>query len=110
MFFLALAITLQEKTQISPHFEGFKTCFRNKMREFCSVEGMVSLRWFKNYFLQHPNPFLARNVLMTLKQAERAMRVEGKKGEGLPNLLEEALSRVKHLLSSSQRDIYFRFF
>lgn len=60
---------------------------------------MVSLRWFKNYFIVNsPNGDISRHLLSMLKDMEKAIRANEGRGKksienSLPNILDEAFLR-----------------
>jgi hypothetical protein len=99
LFFLHLAMQLLENAPISQNYESFKLIFKQKNKELCEVEGMVSLRWFKNYFLfKAQQAEMPRQVLGILKDIEKNIRInegKGKKGieASLPSILDEAFVR-----------------
>jgi hypothetical protein len=101
LFFLSSAMLIHENVPIPSTYEQFKGSFKKKIREFCEVEGMVSLRWFKNYFLfQSDSPKYPSQILAILEELQRVLK-KGEsrmKGEPLkfPDILLEALVRWRN--------------
>ena len=70
-----LAAQIYDNHPVPGNYEAFKPIFRAKNKELCEVEGMVSLRWFKNCFIVNsPNGDISRHLLSMLKDMERAIR------------------------------------
>jgi hypothetical protein len=68
LFFLNAALLIYEKANIPTQYEHYKPLLKLKNANLCEIDGMVSLRWFKNYFLFEDNkPNLTRTVLDILK-------------------------------------------
>lgn len=75
LFFLHLAIQIYDNQPVPNNYEAFKPIFKAKNKEFCEVQGMVSLRWFKNYFIVNTsNTDISRHLLSILKDMEKAIR------------------------------------
>jgi hypothetical protein len=93
MFFLHLAAVSVSSQQIPTNYDAFKPAFKSRNKEFCEIQGMVSLRWFKNYFLFQSQGVNAANLSQTLKEIEKHIRSNGARNSkgmqnGLPNILE----------------------
>jgi hypothetical protein len=66
---------IHDSTPVSSTYDAFKPLFKMKNKEFCEIEGMVSLRWFKNHFLASTQAAdLARPLLAILKDIEKGIR------------------------------------
>ena len=75
LFFLHLAAQIYDNQPIPNNYEAFKPIFKAKNKELCEVQGMVSLRWFKNYFIVNTaNTDISRHLLSMLKDMEKAIR------------------------------------
>jgi hypothetical protein len=119
LFFLQTAVSISENGSLPQGYEGFKGVFKLKNRELCEVEGMVCLRWFKNYFLfQNGRQVQPRVLLDVLKDIEKGIRGTSKREAGLPNIMEEAFlrwrgsPRFSGLFEAKKKkaDIYLRVF
>jgi hypothetical protein len=84
LYFLHLAMQLMENSPISQNYESFKPVFKQRNKELCEVEGMVSLRWFKNYFLfKVQQTDMPKQIMAVLRDIEKNIRInegKGKKG------------------------------
>lgn len=75
LFFLHIAAQIYDNQPIPNNYEAFKPIFKAKNKELCEVQGMVSLRWFKNYFIVNTaNTDISRHLLSMLKDMEKAIR------------------------------------
>lgn len=61
MFFLTASMILSENKPIPSDFGLFKDIFKKYLLEFNEINGCISLRSFKNYFLVQKNkPLLVK--------------------------------------------------
>lgn len=90
------AVLLVEKYSIPLNYESFKIHLDDMRKDLCEVNGMASLRSFKNYFLHlnqtKRNLFLDGLVPIFLEFERNSI---GSKGE-LPNLMDEAFHKWKN--------------
>ena len=100
LFFLVSAILIQENVSIPLSYDQFKGVFRKRLNYFCEVEGIVSLRWFKNYFLSkgstnNPNQLvlILEEIYKTIKRGDS--RVGGSTFK-LPDILAETFARSRN--------------
>ncbi len=69
------------------------------MKDLSTVKGMVSLRWFKNYMLNHPQRIgITKNIFKTFLDLEKIIIFlgisESAQGE-LPNIFDLAFAKWK---------------
>ena len=75
--------------------------FKQVIKEMCEIDGLVSLRWFKNWVLSHnEKAILCKNMLPVLKEVQKLVSLlsgskHGRASEYLPNVIDEAFSRWK---------------
>ena len=118
LFFLLGAMMMAERYTIPLNYESFKLHLDELRKDMCEIDGMVSLRAFKNYFFRlnqtKKNLFLDGLIPVFLDFDKYSI---GQKGE-LPNLIEEAIIRWKsyprftsnHHESKKKIEIYKRLF
>jgi hypothetical protein len=91
LFFLSIAFHLQHHLPLANNYEQHKPHFQNSNQLLCEINGLVSLRWFKNYFLMKNHQEEAKPMSDILKEIERVIKGRGersKKGvNGLPNIM-----------------------
>jgi hypothetical protein len=67
LFFLNAALLLADNKPIPPEFSLFQTSFKHLLNDLGEINGCVSLRTFKNYFLiQKAKPNLVKIIAATL--------------------------------------------
>ena len=68
MFFLHIATISISNQPIPSNYDIFKPTFKSKNKDYCEIQGMVSLRWFKNYFLFQNQGLNAAVLSQSLKE------------------------------------------
>lgn len=58
---------INENGVVPVSYSEAQNIFREANKEMCEVEGIVSLRWFKNYFIFKRSSDSIRNIMSILQ-------------------------------------------
>lgn len=58
---------INENGVVPVSYSEAQNIFREANKEMCEVDGIVSLRWFKNYFIFKRNNDSIRNIMSILQ-------------------------------------------